>query len=155
MEQWRDITECNGYEISSAGNVRNKYTGNTLKPMLNNKGYARVKLGGRYYLIHRLVAQAFIPNNQSKPQVNHKDGDKLNNHVKNLEWVTDQENREHALINGLVADKTKPKAVLMDGMYKYESVRDAERRTGIDKACISRVINGKAKQAKGHSFVAC
>ena len=70
----------------------------------NSKGYKRIPIkyiGGKYVTesVHRLVAKAFIPNLENKPQVNHKDGNKLNNHVFNLEWVTNEENAEHAALN--------------------------------------------------------
>lgn len=67
----------------------------------NTEGYASVRLPDQNYLIHRLVAEAFIPNPQNKPQVNHKDGNKRNNNVDNLEWVTARENNLHAIAMGL------------------------------------------------------
>lgn len=91
------------YEITPQGEIYNKKWNRTtpVKPQLNDKGYLRVSIGGKLCFVHRLVAQKYIPNPENKPQVNHKDGNKLNNSVENLEWVTNKENREHALNNGL------------------------------------------------------
>ena len=89
------------YEITEDGEVINKHTGRYVKPQKNGKGYYRVSIGGKLVFVHRLVAEKYIPNPENKSQVNHKDGDKTNNHVSNLEWVTNKENRNHALKNGL------------------------------------------------------
>ncbi len=89
------------YEITKSGEVINKNTNRVLKPQLNGKGYYRVCIGGRLKFVHRLVAQKYVPNPNNKPQVNHKDGNKLNNCVDNLEWVDNIENRKHAVENGL------------------------------------------------------
>ncbi len=100
MEKWKQIKEFTNYEISSYGRVR---TGDRI---LKAKPFRYIsilltkdKKGYRRYL-HRLVAKAFIPN--EKEQVNHKDGNKLNNHVDNLEWVTRSENALHAYKTGLI-----------------------------------------------------
>jgi hypothetical protein len=89
------------YEITRDGEVINKHTGKHLKPQKNGKGYYRVRIGKKLMFVHRLVAEKYVPNPDNKPQVNHIDGNKLNNSADNLEWVTNQENRNHALENGL------------------------------------------------------
>lgn len=89
------------YIITKNGEVINRHNNRKLKPQPNGKGYLRVIIGGHRYFVHRLVAEKYIPNPEGKLQVNHKDGNKLNNSISNLEWVTNQENRTHAVNIGL------------------------------------------------------
>jgi hypothetical protein len=72
---------------------------------LSKKGYCRLNAGGTVYQVHRLVGKYFIPNPGSKAQINHLDGNKKNNAASNLEWVTNQENRNHAVTTGLQATR--------------------------------------------------
>lgn len=101
MEQYKDIDGYGGkYQITTWGRAYNAYTQRFLKPEVHDKGYLRVDLidsdGVRtHHKVHRLVAKAFIPNPDNKPQVNHKDGNNQNNSITNLEWSTDEENKEH------------------------------------------------------------
>lgn len=110
MERWRDIIGYEGiYKISNLGRIqslpRKRVKGKMLNPAKNNRGYLRVALcfegKVRYDSVHRLVAETFIENPKNLPEVNHIDGNKLNNNVANLEWVTKGQNQIHAYKTGL------------------------------------------------------
>lgn len=100
-EKYKDIDGYNGkYQITTWGRVYNVDKEKFVTQEVHCKGYLRVDLideqGKRkHHKVHRLVAKAFIPNPEHKPQVNHKDGNNQNNSITNLEWVTDMENKEH------------------------------------------------------------
>ncbi len=104
MEKWLPIKNHETYLISDSGKVKNKF-GVILKPQPTNKQYLRVDLykNGKckHFKIHRLVAEAFIPNPNNLPQVNHKDCNKQNNSADNLEWTNNQLNMRHAYDNNL------------------------------------------------------
>lgn len=89
------------YDITYDGQIINKHNNHVLKGQPNSKGYLRVCIGKKFMFIHRLVAEKWIPNPDNKEQVNHKDGNKLNNSANNLEWVSNKQNRTHAVDNFL------------------------------------------------------
>jgi len=105
---FKDILGYEGlYQISNTGEVKSLYTNIIMKQKKNNRGYHQVKLfkdgKSKDYLVHRLVAEAFLENlNEDYNQVNHKDGNKSNNNVTNLEWCNQSQNIRHAFDNGLM-----------------------------------------------------
>ncbi|HHX69283.1 MAG TPA: hypothetical protein GX708_14705 [Gallicola sp.] len=168
-EIWKAIKGYEGhYEISNYGRVKSfptkrRTTTIILKNKLTKDGYYETTLYAnnkiKYIRTHRLVAQAFIPNLQNKPQVNHKDGNKLNNYVGNLEWVTNQENITHSIETGLQNlvghnnPNAKPVAKYdLDGnlIRKYKCMRYAEEQTGVGYTNISQVCNGHRKTSGGY-----
>ena len=105
-EEYRDVVGFEEYfQVSNLGNVFSKRSNRILKQTKSKKGYwtLATKIGGsdHCFSVHRLVAEAFIPNPESKPYVNHKDGCKTNNILSNLEWVTAKENSAHSWATGL------------------------------------------------------
>lgn len=109
-EEWKPIEEVKGiYSVSNQGRVMNNRTGYILKSVPFHRGYMKVnlKVDGKSISrqVHRLVAIAFIPNLDNKPEVNHKNGIHEDNRVENLEWVTGEENRKHAYETNLVRHK--------------------------------------------------
>lgn len=157
------------YSIDENGNVRNDKRGTILKPYNNKagKGYLYVCLYNGHikqgaYGIHRLVAMAFIPNPTNKSHVNHKDGNTMNNHVSNLEWVSPLENVVHAckvlkVMTGYSkASKKRERPIKQIDMKTnetiaiYKSANEASRQTGIKVPYIVNCANGKQKYAKGY-----
>lgn len=124
MEIWKEVKNFEShYIVSNLGRVMSKNKmveaknglalrkGKILKPSKTDKGYLRISLSiksnKKNFLVHRLVAETFIENLNNLPDVNHKDGNKENNRVNNLEWVTKQENHIHAAKTGLKAKQEK------------------------------------------------
>ena len=150
---WKTIAGFPNYEISNHLEVRNKTTGQQRKFSNGKRGYLVISLfhDGKMYLkpVHRLVAEAFIPNPEGKPQVNHIDGNKLNNNIDNLEWVTSKENLLHARRTGLhTSDGDIPvKQLDMDGniIAVYKSMSEASRKTGANRSAIGKVVRKETR----------
>lgn len=168
MEQWKVVEGTYGaLEVSDLGRVKsNLRDGRILKTQKDSKGYHRLRMTirrQRYsFKLHRIVAQAFVPNPENKPQVNHIDGNKDNNAASNLEWVSNIENVHHAISKGLWdgvykaslkenESRKKPIIAFKDGeVIEFSSIADAERALGTRH--ITDVLKGKRRQAKGYMF---
>jgi len=134
------------YFITTKGLVYNIRTRKFHTNTKHSQGYLSVSVGGRKRLVHRLVAENFIPNPNDKPCVNHIDGDKTNNHVSNLEWVTHKENSHHAWKIGIneILRENNSKIVLdtSTGVY-YNSAREACVFYNIKESTLVAQLNGR------------
>ena len=148
------------YTIDEFGKVKNTKTNKYLKGAINSKGYLRVELHLnkkiKKFFVHRLVAEYFVENPLNKEQVNHIDGNKLNNNMNNLEWVTHKENTQHAIKNGLIKSCEK-RPVSMDqieGVISYiENEINKNYMTEIETRMIGEMIMDKLKDIDEVSYV--
>ena len=196
MLEWRPVVGCEGYlEVSREGDIRTvgrTYTGRNgsiktvkqkvLSTQEDSKGYLRCRTsihGNKLTIkVHRAVAQAFVENPDNKPQVDHIDGNKHNNHADNLRWATNRENFDFSVENGLrknsfmslteirKTEKWKQKAretckrvfskqvscYTLEGAYvcKFDSCHEAAQQLGISQSGISGCCIGRLKTYKGY-----
>ena len=136
------------YSVTRDGKVFSHNRNKFIKYQINNRGYCYVQLCNKKKRlttsVHRLVALAFIPNNDNNLEVNHKNGIKTDNKVENLEWCTHIQNQLHAYSIGLMRDKRKILLDISTGIY-YNSIREAAEFLGFNKGTLKDYISGKRK----------
>ena len=157
------------YEITQQGKVFNRF-GKELEGETTKEGYKRITLylnkERKRFLLHRLIAELFIDNPNNYPVVNHINGNKLDNRIENLEWITYKENTKHALENNLKIPKStkgcgqgKYTPVLQIDpetgqiITEYPSMKQAAEQTGGSFQLISAVVNGKRKTHNGFKWM--
>ena len=162
MIEWKPIPNYeNLYEVSNTGEIR------SIKPRYKNKQILKAGVGSRGYLVvtlcnkntqksynvHRLVAQAFIPNPNNLPCVNHKDENRTNNNVDNLEWCTYKYNNTYGNRLDKYISKRGKSVMCVETNKVYRSTQEASKLTGINQGGISSCCNGKRNVAGGFHWV--
>ena len=157
MEIWKKIKGFENYEISNLGRVKsnNLKKEKILKFRITKTGYYRVMLQKNCFkkelLVHRLVAEAFIPNKENKKEVNHIDLNKSNNRVENLEWTTRSENIAHSYLNG--RNKKGKKIIrLSSPIVVYDSIKIASIENNVSESSISQNLRGISKFSNGYKY---
>lgn len=182
MPIWKEINyQGKQYLVSNMGDIKSLKTGRLLKQSINRNGYCIVGVynreshGTKHLRVHRLVADAFIPNPQNKSDVNHINGDKKDNRIENLEWVTRSENIKHAFKTGLrkttekqrengkkviwtnrINSNNNRKPIFSSDLYGniecFNSVTEAAKRYGVTKSAITLCLKGKNKTCCGKEW---
>lgn len=168
-DTWSKIEGFPNYSVSNDGRIRNDKSGELKIPTVNHNGYAEMDLydsGQRSKVrVHRVVAQAYLENPDEKSQVNHKDGNKLNNDYENLEWVSPKENMEHAIEHGLfrasrgMLGKKNPNAGrpgkrvrIVETGEVFDSILDCERAINGNNRHICDCLAGRQHTHRGYHF---
>jgi hypothetical protein len=157
-EIWKVISNYQDYMVSNLGRVKSKYSGMLKLSVKNGYNYVSLRNDDEYKTcrVHRLVAQEFLVNNdEKKTQVNHKNGNKFDNTVDNLEYITPSDNVKHAINTGLMKQDLRKVGQYKDGklIKEFISIAEASRETGIDSGSITKVCQGNKANKSAGGFV--
>lgn len=157
MEVMFNDDYCKGYRIYSDGRIYSHKTNRFLKPQPSGN-YLSVNVNLKFTKIHRLVAEALLPNPKNKEQINHIDGNKFNNNLNNLEWCSRSENMIHAanekLVKFEIKKSRKIKQYDLKGTFlkEWESINDAARFINRSKTALLYCCQGKQKTSDGYKW---
>ena len=169
MDIWKTVSDNPLYEVSTKGHIRRIGQDKEKHLRSDARGYLAVDLyqGGNRETkkVHRLVAEAFIPNPEDKSQINHIDGNKMNNSVSNLEWVTPKENAEHACKNGIakpsygMSGKKNPNAgrkgipfEIVETGEVFRTAEECAKKIDGNHRHINDCLRGRQKTHRGFHF---
>lgn len=163
MERWKKIKDFSDYMISNLGRVKSLKTNKIMTIYTNKKGYSQIKLfkDSKHHskYVHLLVGEAFLKGFKPGLEINHKDGNKSNNAVTNLEWITHADNIKHAIKNGLFTPYKLPprphegkKVRIVETGEVFDSLTKCAEHIGGFKTAISACLLGKVKTHKGFHF---
>ena len=153
----KDIKGYEGlYAITSCGKVWSYRAQKFLKPVKDKDGYLcvnlTVKRKAKHCAIHRLVAEAYIPNPENKTDINHIDENKEHNYISNLEWISHKDNCNHGTRNKRIAEKNSIPIYCEELDKVFPSAHEVERQLGIDNSHISMCCRGKRKTCGGYHW---
>lgn len=155
IERWVPIKGYENYKINDKGVVINS-KGHVLKPELSNTGYNRVSLSKhqkhKKFSVHRLVAEAFIPNPNKLPQINHKDENRLNNNYKNLEWSTPLHNLIYSDVIRKGNEAHRRKVLCITTGEIFNSFKEIEDKYGLSHSNLVACCTGRRKQCGGKEW---
>lgn len=153
MEYWKQIKGYPHLLVSRDGKVWTTTYNRFLKPQLTNRGYLRIGLNKDKVIktvgVHRLVAEAFIPNPDNLPAVDHIDGNKLNNTVENLQWISNSDNTRKACIG---KDRRPKPVICIETGKVYRNIKEANKDLHIPEAVLSAVVRGECPSYHGLHF---
>ena len=180
-EIWKPVEGLEDkYLVSNLGRFFSKTRNAIMKQQTDKDGYCVIGLGGKICRAHRIVAQAFIPNPDNLPHINHKDGNKENNNIENLEWCTPEYNNKYKYLlgyrnksfkmsekakkhlseirkgKGLLGENNNAKKVrCIETGKEYSCAREAEKEIGVSKGCVAHCAKGYIKTSGGFHWEYC
>ena len=154
-EEWKLVEGTEDYYISNLGRFKRvTHKGDSLrKSSVDSEGYCRINIGHKKLRLHRVVAEAFIPNPNNYPVIDHLDNNKQNCKASNLEWVTQQENTRRAAADGLIGNNDLRMVLAIDredNTYLFDSVASCARFIDTDTRSVHKTATGKQPTVKGY-----